>query len=508
MAWAARPQGLAPLLLALLRLQAGGGAAPAQEEKGGCNAYMVRFGCDWTAHWNCPGQLPGTKGQAVETSSMGYMCCCRYELWREPWSGPVPIIIDTDIGDDFDDSWALAMAVSSPDKWDVKMILTAAKDTTARAQIVAKYLGLYNRTDIPIGIGVRTPGAVGDLYPWAENTSLDAYAGPVYEDGIKATVDMLMASAEPINIIELAPATNLCAILRQYPAAVAKVRMIYAMFGAVDRCYDQALIPSNGSCPEFNVAQDVVAAQATLAAPWPLTVTPLDTCAIRMTGGPWQRLQAAGRGGNAVASALMESLSVWSHHGYPRGSQGSDFLYDAVAMYSSYSQARFQMQDLQLKVTHAGATVRSPSGKSVAMVSDWASGGQEGFLWDLADMILSAQPGTLAGQPPPVPSPRAMQPPTQLEPGQKKYLETGGPELLRGRRARNEFAWTAALFACFGAAGATVALWQRRRAGACALAGAADRRAVEFALVDGTLYTPSPWPPRFPAFWLSRAMQA
>ena len=30
-------------------------------------------------------------------------------------AAPLPIIIDTDIGDDFDDSWALALAVARPD---------------------------------------------------------------------------------------------------------------------------------------------------------------------------------------------------------------------------------------------------------------------------------------------------------------------------------------------------------------------------------------------------------
>ena len=63
------------------------------------------------------------------------------------YANPVPIIIDTDIGDDFDDSWALSTAISRPDLWDVKMVLTAAKNTPARAQIVAKYLtrcGFYS----------------------------------------------------------------------------------------------------------------------------------------------------------------------------------------------------------------------------------------------------------------------------------------------------------------------------------------------------------------------------
>ena len=88
---------------------------------------------------------------------------------------PLPVVIDTDIGDDFDDSWALALALACPHLWDVKMVLTANKDTAARAKIVAKYLALFNRTDVVIGVGDRTPGGVGSLLPWAADFDLDAY---------------------------------------------------------------------------------------------------------------------------------------------------------------------------------------------------------------------------------------------------------------------------------------------------------------------------------------------
>merc|ERR1719245_2057283 len=93
---------------------------------------------------------------------------------------PLPIIIDTDIGDDFDDSWALALALSSPQDWDVRMVLTSNRDTRVRAQIVAKYLTLLNRTDVPIGIGVSSDGEVGKLSGWAADLDMGLYDGVVY----------------------------------------------------------------------------------------------------------------------------------------------------------------------------------------------------------------------------------------------------------------------------------------------------------------------------------------
>ena len=178
---------------------------------------------------------------------------------------PLPIIIDTDIGDDFDDSWALAAAVSRPDLWDLKLVLTAAKDTRKRAQIVAKYLTLYNRTDVPIGIGVRTtPGRFPpmSLYPWAQDADLDAYAkagGTVHEDGVAAAAGLLM-SAHPPTIIAIAPEPNFAALLARFPAAAARVPRIVAMFGGVDFCYGHKPIAAAG-CPEYNVEENASAAR-------------------------------------------------------------------------------------------------------------------------------------------------------------------------------------------------------------------------------------------------------
>jgi len=172
-----------------------------------------------------------------------------------------------DIGDDFDDSWAITEAISRPDKWDVRMILTAHKDTHKRAQIVAKYLTRYGRSDIPIGIGYQTNdkiGGNGNLYPWASDIDLVEYnassRGKVYKDGVKAAVDLILASPGEISVVAIAPMTNFGVITELYPEAVSRVKMIYAMWGAVDVCYHNETVPP-GSCHEYNVAANVTASQ-------------------------------------------------------------------------------------------------------------------------------------------------------------------------------------------------------------------------------------------------------
>jgi purine nucleosidase len=65
---------------------------------------------------------------------------------------PEKIIIDTDIGDDVDDAFALALAVKSPEL-QVLGVTTTFGDTEARARIVDRFLGELGRPEIPVLVG-------------------------------------------------------------------------------------------------------------------------------------------------------------------------------------------------------------------------------------------------------------------------------------------------------------------------------------------------------------------
>ena len=61
-------------------------------------------------------------------------------------AAPIPVIVDTDIGQDMDDSWSLAFMAGRPDLFDIKLVVSATRDTHGRAQIIAKYLDAIGRT--------------------------------------------------------------------------------------------------------------------------------------------------------------------------------------------------------------------------------------------------------------------------------------------------------------------------------------------------------------------------
>src|SRR5437868_14880926 len=68
----------------------------------------------------------------------------------------IPIIFDTDIGDDIDDALALALALQSPEL-DVRAVTTVVDDTERRTRLAWKQLGIYNRQDTPVATGASEP---------------------------------------------------------------------------------------------------------------------------------------------------------------------------------------------------------------------------------------------------------------------------------------------------------------------------------------------------------------
>jgi len=67
------------------------------------------------------------------------LACALAPAAPEAATRPIPVVVATDIGDDIDDTWALVLALKSPEL-DVKLVLTDYGDTARRVPIVARLL--------------------------------------------------------------------------------------------------------------------------------------------------------------------------------------------------------------------------------------------------------------------------------------------------------------------------------------------------------------------------------
>src|SRR5262245_34303575 len=75
------------------------------------------------------------------------------------------VLVDTDIGDAFDDALALALVLSSP-RLEVRGVTTVHDDAFTRALLVCRLLDAIGRTDAPVASGRLSrslPGFAGQL---------------------------------------------------------------------------------------------------------------------------------------------------------------------------------------------------------------------------------------------------------------------------------------------------------------------------------------------------------
>lgn len=302
----------------------------------------------------------------------------------------IAVIFDTDICDDIDDTWALAMLLQSP-QFDVKLITTAVGNTESKARVVAKFLQTVGRTDIPIGIGVRQHQGDHRQDAWAKDYNLSSYPGKIYPDGVQAIVDTVANSPGPITIIAVGPLPNIAAALDR-KADIAKKAQFVGMHGSIYKGYGGSAEPS----PEYNVKAFVKEAQKVFTAPWEMTITPLDTCGIvNLTGEKYQKVL---KNNSPLTRALIENYRAWYTHPIvaenkdlsaeevekkvnEKVNSSSTTLFDTVGIYLGMSTKLVKMEKLRIKVTDDGYTKIDEAGKLINCATAWKDlGAFEDFL--------------------------------------------------------------------------------------------------------------------------------
>ncbi len=311
------------------------------------------------------------------------------------WSSVVyaavkPVILDTDICDDIDDTWALALLLQCPEL-DCKLVTTAVGNTEVKAQVVAKFLDKVDRTEIPVGVGVKQRDGAHRHTDWAKDYDLASYPGRVYADGVQAMIDIVMNSPQRITIIAVGPVPNVAAALKREPRIAEKADFI-GMHGSIYKGYGGKSKPD----PEYNVVADVAACRRVFTAPWEITITPLDTCGLVVLKGDKYRkiLQR----NSAITSNLLQNYRLWQKNGLRGGHKDlseaeldqlankqlcsrSSTLFDTVAIYLAISRDLVKMEQLPVEITDKGHTKVTQGAKQINCAVDWRTlAGFEDFL--------------------------------------------------------------------------------------------------------------------------------
>ena len=288
-----------------------------------------------------------------------------------------PVILDTDVGTDVDDAFAIAQAARSPDL-DLRAVTTVYGDAQLRARLARKLLDLLDRPGVPVAAGLGqplTPGKVpywggwegeGLLEPADDSLPLD------WRDGVTLILDKLAAAPEPLTLVAIGPLTNIAAVIRRAGGLLDRIREIICMAGT--------LVPGD---EEWNVICDADAARIVFESGLPVT---LGTRFIvnQPKLGPAQRSRLA-----ASPDPAVRALEVLLDHFLGIKRRDRTPMYDPVTLSMAYSDRFIQAEAMDLRVEQAGDNVTltpDPGGNARLNISVGVQ--PEAFVDHLVDLLL------------------------------------------------------------------------------------------------------------------------
>ena len=277
---------------------------------------------------------------------------------------PYPVIMDTDIGDDIDDTWALYYMLASH-AFDIRLIVVSNYDTAYKAKLVACLVEKAGRTDIPIAVAKATSlpaGYVRGQGGWLGDYTAEKYSGIIYREGYLDRIHETLVNARgKVCFFALGTNRTLADYLTIYPQDKPMLQ-VYAMAGALYKSYEGL----TEVVPEFNVASDLIASKIVYESGIDYTMLPLDVCAdLRLQGAEYERFL---KSESSYAAVIRENYKAWLNDAIFENKNtleaGSSILFDIVVPWYALHPEKFRVKTLPVYVDETGLT---KTGKGMPM---------------------------------------------------------------------------------------------------------------------------------------------
>jgi inosine-uridine nucleoside N-ribohydrolase len=333
-------------------------------------------------------------------------CVYGQEVHAVPQTEPGPdfVILDTDIGDDIDDAFALALVLRSPE---LKLvgITTTFGDTELRAKLVDRYMGSIGPKDIPVVPGVPTArnsvftqaayartepyywGGCGNAMSALVTNEIEAYYARLAEqrkrdDAAGFLLDQIRAYPGQITLIAIGPLFNVQAAIERDPATFRKLKRVVLMGGSIYRGYDDAMTRAHTPPQaEWNISRDPAGLKALLASGVPAFMMPLDSTQVHLEPREREAIFAHG-------SPLTDQLTLLYHQWMANSEwhPSGPTLFDPVAVAYAVRPESCPAKPMRIEVDERGMTrpVEGAPNAQVCLEVD-----EKGFLKMLEDRITA-----------------------------------------------------------------------------------------------------------------------
>ena len=256
----------------------------------------------------------------------------------------IKMLIDTDIGDDLDDTLALSMALSMPDKVEIVGVTTVFNDTKLRAKMVKKlfddygviapiYAG-YGKTEG----GFQTPPVpIYDTCKEVFDTTFTANDNP--EDAVDFIIDCCYKYKKDLVLLAIGPFTNIHKVIKKDANALKQINKVVVMAGAFFKQYADwnVFCDPISAKTMFDSVDNLIALGADvthqLGVPEEISSTLLD-------------YQGEDKGIQTVSKTCKAVMATWQG--------GKITLHDPLALYTAIDESFVSLEDAEIEVITDG----------------------------------------------------------------------------------------------------------------------------------------------------------
>jgi inosine-uridine nucleoside N-ribohydrolase len=279
------------------------------------------------------------------------------------------VIIDTDIGDDIDDAFAVALAFRSPEL-QVLQIDAGYGDTHLRGRLLEHFLRDAGLPQVPVAQGVTTHTT--NVFTQRVYAEQQPEPSRPYPDAISTSLDLIRKSPGEITLIAIAPLSDIGAMIDRDPATFRKLKRVVLMGGSIHQGYGDNKAPE----PEWNIKMDIRSAQKLFASGVPIFVMPLDATILKLDAA--KRRFVFGDG-----SRLTDQLAIL----YKEWGSETPTLFDAMAVAYAVDPALCPTTPMRIRVDDDGMTV---AGKGVPDANVCLHSSSEEFFQFYLPRVLGA----------------------------------------------------------------------------------------------------------------------
>lgn len=265
---------------------------------------------------------------------------------------PEKLILDTDIGTDVDDAWALSLCLATKEL-DLLGVTLVHADLDTRARIALKLLKLIRRLDVPVYKGLSKTLTEGARLYWAGHEGTETDFSDVAcllpkDGGVDFIIDSARKHRESLTVCSIGPLTNVGEAIRRAPEAMRCVKRIVSMAGTFRGEGAEA------ASPEHNACVDPLATKYVLESGIPMTLVGLNvTMQVTIRREDVKPLEGWAYG---------DYLAAMSYQYFNVARRDVLYMHDPLAVAAIIDPSLVQMRSMRAEVLDDGRVVWTSGG--------------------------------------------------------------------------------------------------------------------------------------------------